>query len=176
MSSAGARGANERIIPLSRDERERSQGNLGYQSGWTLPARRTRRSLQQKRSDGQIIDKGLGCIFSAPLLGSKEKKRAAKTRLGVLSLRMPSGRGQPGPPGGGPGAEKRRFSSRPPATCSHFSPSLPPSPPFSKRGDFRRPSDSCPRPIPRSPVCVDSGPCAKASGCFSSELLLLGHC
>ena len=120
MSSAGARGANERIIPLSRDERERSQGNLGYQSGWTLPARRTRRSLQQKRSDGQIIDKGLGCIFSAPLLGSKEKKRAAKIRLVVLSLRMPSGRGQSGAPGGGAGAEKRRFSSRPPATCSHF--------------------------------------------------------
>ena len=107
MSSAGARGANERIIPLSRDERERSQGNLGYQSGWTLPARRTRRSLQQKRSDGQIIDKGLGCIFSAPLLGSKEKKRAAKIRLVVLSLRMPSGRGQSGVPGGGPGAEKK---------------------------------------------------------------------
>ena len=121
MSSAGARGANERIIPLSRDERERSQGNLGYQSGWTLPARRTRRSLQQKRSDGQIIDKGLGCIFSAPLLGSKEKKRAAKIRLGVLSLRMPSSRGQSGVPGRGAGAEKKRFSSRPPATCSHFS-------------------------------------------------------
>ena len=120
MSSAGARGANERIIPLSRDERERSQGNLGYQSGWTLPARRTRRSLQQKRSDGQIIDKGLGCIFSAPLLGSKEKKRAAKIRLGVLSLRMPSSRGQSGVPGRGAGAEKKRISSRPPATCSHF--------------------------------------------------------
>ena len=41
-------------------------------------------------------------------------------RLGVFPGPAPPAQGRSGLAGGGAGAEKKRISSRPPATCSHF--------------------------------------------------------